>query len=141
MTALEKMIAWLKTFPLWGNTALFADYLDAAPDNAGLYPEGLEPVSCQTDILGNVTAVNRLHFVLYRVTAGQQDNLQNSNWLLALQDWIQQQSMAGLAPVFGDVPNRESITAQGGKLKSAGQTGTGKYAVNLTVEYIKQYNQ
>lgn len=141
MTALEKMTAWLQTFPLWQEESLSVDYVDALPGNAGLYPEGLEQVSRREDVLGNVTVENRLHFVLYRVTAGQQDNRENSQWLLELQSWVQQQSAAGLAPSFGDVPHRERISAQKGKLKAASQTGTGKYAVNLTVEFTKQYEK
>lgn len=141
MTALEKMTTWLQTFPLWQEESLSVDYVDALPGNAGLYPEGLEQVSRREDVLGNVTVENRLHFVLYRVTAGQQDNRENSLWLLELQSWVQQQSAAGLVPSFGDVPHRERISAQKGKLKSASQTGTGKYTVNLTVEFTKQYEK
>lgn len=141
MTALEKMTAWLQTFPLWQGETLYVDYVDAVPGNAGLYPEGLEQVSRREDVLGNVTVKNRLHFVLYRVTAGQQDNRENSAWLLELQKWVQEQSAAGLAPSFGDAPHRERICAQKGKLKSASQTGTGTYTVNLTVEFTKQYEK
>ncbi len=141
MTALEKITAWLKTFPLWNGQPLYVDYLDALPGQAGLYPEGLEQVSRHEDVLGIVTVKNRLHFVLYRCTPGQQDNREHSEWLLLLQNWIQQQSIAGLAPCFGDVPEKESICAQKGRLRSADQVGTGKYTVTLTVEFIKQYNE
>ncbi len=141
MTALEKLIAWLITFPLWEEETLYVDYLEAAPGNAGLYPEGLEEISRKSDILGNVTVKNRLHFVLYRRTPGQQDGRENSLWLLQLQNWIQQQSAAGVAPHFGHEPDREILCAQQGKLKSADQTGTGKYTVNLTAEFITQYHQ
>ncbi len=133
-----KLTDWLKTFPLWQEEALSVDYLDAAPGNAGLYPEGLEEVSRKGDVLGNVTVKNRLHFVLYRLCTGQQDGRENSLWLLQLQAWIQQQSIAGLTPKFGDVPEQESIYAQKGRLLSANQTGTAKYAVNITAEFIKK---
>lgn len=139
MTALEKMKNWLLSFPLWEESRLFVDYVGAAPGNAGLYPEGLEERSRKTDVLGNVTVENRLRFMVYRVTAGQQDNEKNSTWLLALQNWVQQQSANGLAPRFGDDPSRERLRAEQGKLKTAFQTGTGKYAVKLTADFIKYY--
>ena len=138
MTALEEMVQWLKTFPLWEDD-LHIDDLGAAPSNTGLYPGGLEEVSRREDVLGNVTVVCRLHFLLYRRTARQQDNGENSRWLLQLQDWVQQQSAAGLAPVFGDDPKKERIRAEKGKLQEASQTGTGKYAVSITAEFEKHY--
>lgn len=138
MTALEKMVQWLKTFPLWEDD-LHIDDLGAAPSNTGLYPGGLEEVSRREDVLGNVTVVCRLHFLLYRRTARQQDNGESSRWLLQLQDWVQKQSAAGLAPVFGDDPKKERIRAEKGKLQEASQTGTGKYAVAITAEFEKQY--
>ena len=138
MTALEKMVQWLKTFPLWEDD-LHIDDLGAAPSNTGLYPGGLEEVSRRKDVLGNVTVVCRLHFLLYRRTARQQDNGESSRWLLQLQDWVQKQSAAGLAPVFGDDPQKERIRAEKGKLQEASQTGTGKYAVAITAEFEKQY--
>lgn len=139
MTALEKMTAWLQTFPLWQEERLHVDYLDAVPGNAGLYPGGLEEVSRREDVLGHVTVQNRLHFMLYRVTPGQQDNGENSRWLLEFQAWVQKQCALGLAPCFGDDPTQEKIRAEQGKLKSASQTGTGKYAVAITAEYVKFY--
>ena len=138
MTALEKMVQWLKTFPLWEDD-LHIDDLGAAPSNTGLYPGGLEEVSRREDVLGNVTVVCRLHFLLYRRTARQQDNGESSRWLLQLQDWVQKQSAAGLAPVFGDDPQKERIRAEKGKLQEASQTGTGKYVVAITAEFEKQY--
>ncbi len=141
MTVLEKLTAWLESFPLWGEQGLCLDYLDAVPGSTGLYPEGAEQVARHVDILGTVTAVNRLRFVLYRLTDGQQDKGEHSLWLLELQKWIQGQSAAGLAPVFGDEPGREQILAQKGRLKSADQTGTGKYTVNLTVEFVTKYHK
>lgn len=139
MTALEKMTAWLQTFPLWQENRLHVDHLDAVPGNAGLYPGGLEEVARREDVLGYVTVQNRLHFVLYRVTPGQQDNGENSRWLLEFQTWVQKQCALGLAPHFGDDPTQERIRAEQGKLKSASQTGTGKYAVAITAEYVKFY--
>lgn len=139
MAALEKLVQWLKTFPLWEENALHIDYTGAVPGSSGLYPQGVEEVQRREDVLGNVTVKNRLHVTLYRVTHGQQDNRENSAWLLQFQQWVQQQSALGLAPFFGDDPKQEKIRAEQGKLKSASQTGTGKYAVAITAEYVKFY--
>ena len=137
MTALEKMVQWLKTFPLWNEETLHLDYLGAAPKNSGLYPKGLEEVARREDVLGNVTVLCRLHFMLYRRTFSRQEH--NSAWLLQLQQWVQSQSAAGLVPVFGDAPEKERIRAEKGSLQEASQTGTGKYAVAITAEFEKHY--
>lgn len=140
MDNLEKLRQWLLRYPQWGEGwHLYVDHTDAAPGNAGLYPGGLEELSRKEDVLGNVTVKNRCAFTLYRVATGQQDGKYNAAWLLDFQDWVQQQSAAGLAPQFGDDPRRERLWAQKGKLKTANQTGTGLYAVTLTAEFVRYY--
>ena len=138
MEILEKVRRWVQTFPKW-EEQLHIDYTGAVPGNAGLFPAGLEEIRRVEDVLGNVTVFCRCRFTLYRVTTGQTDNENNAQWLLAFQDWVQQQSASGLAPTFGDEPNREQIRAEKGKLKNASQTGTGIYAVELTAEFVKKY--
>lgn len=137
VTELNKIIRWLKTFPLWGDTVLWVDHLKMAPGFAGLYPQGIEEITRHQDVLGNVTVENRLKILLYRASTGQQDSPEAANWLLNLQNWIQSQSAAGLAPRLGDDPARERIWAQQGRLHNASQSGTGKYAVTITAEYVK----
>lgn len=133
MTALEKMKAWLQTFPLWQGE-LQVDVSGAMPGEQGLFPQGIQEISRKTDVSGNVTAINRLRFLLYRMAPlGQEEH---SLWLLKLQDWIQRQSGEGLAPQFGDDPQRERIRAEKGRLLSAPQSGTGRYAVEITADYI-----
>lgn len=132
---LEKLISWLKTFPLWEET-LTVDYHSGIPGSGGLYPAGVEEVQRREDILGNVQVLCRAHFDIYRVTPGQQDGYENAAWLLAFQDWVQSQSQMGLAPTFGAEPAREILRAQNGKLKKASQTGTGIYTVHLSADYV-----
>lgn len=139
MTDLDKMLQWLQTFPQWNGQKLYVDYTGADPDNCGLFPAGLEEISRREDVLGNVTVRNKYHFALYRVTTGQQEGKENAAWLLALQAWIQAQSAAGLAPVFGDVPAQERIRGEKGRLQQANQTGTGKYLMTITAEFTKIY--
>ena len=140
MDDLEKLRQWVQTFPKWeeGNL-LYIDYTGAVPGNTGLYPMGMELVSRQEDITGGITAQCRYRFSLYRVTTGQEDNTQNAAWLMEFQNWVLQQSLQGLAPTFGDVPARERIRAEKGRLKSGSQTGTGVYSVELTTEFVKKY--
>ena len=140
MTDLEKVRQWVQTFPKWeeGNL-LYIDYTGAVPGNAGLFPVGLEEVSRTEDVLGNVAVHCRYQFSLYRVTTGQEDNTANAQWLMAFQDWVREQSVQRLAPAFGDEPSRERIRAEKGRLKDGSQTGTGVYAVQITAEFMKHY--
>ncbi len=136
MTDLEKMRAFLQTYPAWEDS-LQIDFTEAAPGNAGLFPGGLEELSRREDVLGNLQIDCRYRFTLYRHTAGQVDGTQNAQWLLDLQNWVQQQSAAGLTPHFGDVPARERLQAQKGTLQERTQTGT--YAVTLIADFMKIY--
>ena len=64
---------------------------------------------------------------------------ENAEWLLDLQDWIQEQSLRRLAPTFGDMPDTETIVAQNGKVDAADEEGTGVYAVQLSINFTKIY--
>ena len=44
-----------------------------------------------------------------------------------------------LAPVFGDVPSQEQITAQNGVLYDAGDGGRAVYVVQLCVQFVKYF--
>lgn len=134
---LEKVTLWLQTCPLWGER-LTVDYTDGLPGSVGLFPLGVEEVSRREDVLGGVTARCRCRFAIRRVTEGQQDNRENARWLLTFQDWVRQQSLAGLTPAFGHEPAREQIRAEKGRLENAAQTGTGVYTVELIAEYVLQ---
>ena len=138
MTDLDKLRQWLMTYPGWDGE-LQVDFVDPEPGNAGLFPEGLEETEHKEDILGNLQIFCRYRFVLYRQMAGQQDGTHNAQWLLAFQNWVQQQSAEGLAPQFGDVPERERLQARSGALKKADQVGTGTYTVTLIAEFMKVY--
>lgn len=123
-------------FPGWGEAMLYVDYTDAEPGNMGLFSGGLEELERKTDILGNVTVRNRCSFTLRRVSAGQQSNETDAVWLLDFQNWVQQQSVQGLAPQPGQ---QTRWRAEKGRLRDASQTGTGVYTVNLSVEYTTEF--
>ena len=136
MKDLEKMRTWLQTYPGWQDD-LKVDFLEPAPGNAGLFPEGLEIRSRQVDVLGNQLVTCRYRFTLYRQITGQEDSADAAQWLLDFQDWVQQQSAAGLAPCFGSLPEQENLQAQKGMLKQSGQTKV--YAVTLMADFVRQY--
>ena len=141
MTLLTKIRNWLLTFPLWNaEWTLYTDYTDGMPGNGGLYPSGAQELGRVEDVAGNVTVRCRYRFCLYRV-ADQQDMQENANWLLAFQQWVQQQSATGAAPRLGDDPKRERIWAEKGKLLQVNQAGTGKYAVSLIADFVKQFKE
>lgn len=137
MTDLEKMQQWLRSCPGWEDT-LQVDTTEPAPGNSGLFPEGLEELSRQEDVLGNLHIVCRYRFTLYR-RVSRDGGAADAKWLLDFQNWVQQQNVLGLAPQFGDIPYLERMQAQKGTLKERGQTGL--YAVTLTAEFTRVYEQ
>lgn len=140
MTDLERLKQWLLSYPDWERGKLmYIDFTDAVPGNAGLFPVGLEEVGRKRDITGRVTVENRYHFALYRVSAGEADNMEEAQWLLGFQNWVQSQCAAGLAPTFGAVPRSERIQAEMGKRYRVDQVGTGIYMVRLTASFIRIY--
>lgn len=144
MTDLEKIKAWVATYPGFDILSEFqVDYVDhALPGNAGIVPSGLVEVERRTDIVGNVAVTNQYNFGIYCVfekAAGDDVGAAiNADWVMDFQEWIQAQSVLGLAPVFGDEPRSERATAQNGVLYETGE-GAGTYLVQLSVLFIKKY--
>lgn len=135
---LEKIKQWLISYPQWDDT-LYVDYTPAVPGSTGVFPRGVQELSRRQDVAGNVQTRNRVRFTVLRITPGQLDKEKQAAWLLDFQDWVQQQSISGKAPTFGDVPEKEKLMARQGMLKGISQTGTARYAVELIAEYTKIY--
>lgn len=144
MSDLEKLRSWLKT---WKGTkrlqVLNVDYYETEPDNGSIDPSGLVEVSRTEDIVGNVTVENQLNFALYCSFAKSPDDndvaTQNAVWIMELQQWIQEQSIRKQTPVFGDIPDQETIKAQNGTVDSASPEGTALYKVLISINYFKKY--
>lgn len=136
MDPIEKLRAFVLSYPGWeeGNL-LFIDYTDGVPGNSGLFPEGITQVSFREDILGNRRADMCLQVFLYRCT---EEKPEDAKWLLDFQNWVTAQSAAGNAPHFGDVPHKERLYAQKGRLSQRRNSGK-LYSVVLTAEYTKIY--
>lgn len=135
-TDLEKLQAWLSTYPHWDGT-LQLEYAEGRPANAGLLPKGLEETSRREDVLGNLQIGCRYHFTLFWQMAGQGDDAENAQKLLDFQNWVREQSISGLAPRFGDMPARETLRAEKGGLTPGAQIVT--YTVTLIADFMKVY--
>ncbi len=128
-TALEKLKAWLTTYPHWDDT------LQVAP--AGLISQGVEETSRREDVLGNSMVGCRYSLTLFWQMAGLPDEAENARRLLDFQQWVREQSVSGLAPRFGDMPAYEKIRAEKGGLTAGAQTVT--YTVTLIADFMKVY--
>lgn len=145
-TALEKVKAFVASFPGADVLAELAiDYADRIPDTAGLFPSGLVEVRRTPDVLGNVTVVNQYNFALYTVMSKAPGDdagaTLNAEWVQAFQEWVQEQSVLGQAPTFGDDPRQERITAQNGAIYSADAEGTAVYAIQISATYVKKFRR
>ncbi len=144
MSALEKIKSWISTYPGYDVLGSFqVDYTDQVPSNGGIFPSGLVEISRSEDIIGNVTVQNQYNFGLYYVflkDPGDDAGAQiNADWIMDFQMWVQEQSVRGLAPTFGDEPRTERIQAQNGVLYDADEEGTATYMVQLSVKFTKYY--
>lgn len=143
MTALEKIRAWVAEYPDFDILDQFqVDYTDQAPSNGGIFPSGLVEIARTSDIIGNRTVTNQYNFGLYYVFEKATDDdigaTINADWVMGFQEWVQEQSITGAAPTFGDVPHTEVISAQNGVLYDVNE-GTGTYMVQLSVQFTKKY--
>ena len=146
MTAIEKIRDFVKRYP---GADIFrdfhVDYTDQIPCNGGVFPSGLVEISRRRDILGNTTVMNQYNFGLYYVFEKSPGDdvgaAENADWVMDFQEWVQKQSISGNAPIFGDEPNSETITAQNGVLYGADEEGTAMYMVQLTVQFKKYFRR
>lgn len=144
MTTLEKIKAWIATYPGFHILKQFqVDYTDQIPSNGGVFPSGLVEISRKNYISGAVEIVNQYNFGLYYVFAkapgDDAGSTINADWVIGFQEWVQEQSARHLAPTFGDIPNTERISAQNGVLFDASEEGVATYMVQLSATFTKRY--
>lgn len=144
MTDLEKIREWIATYPGTDRLqSLKVDYYETVPDNGSIAPSGLVEISRAEDILGNVTVQNQYNFGLYYALAkapgDDEGAAENADWIMGLQNWVQEQSIRHLAPTFGDEPQKEAVKAQNGGIVAADEEGTAVYMVQLSVNFTKIY--
>lgn len=146
MSDLEKIRQWVSTYPGAGRMKdLKVDYFSQRPDNGSIDPSGLIEVSRTEDILGNITVENQYNFALYFVflkdPGDDQGATDNAAWLMDFQRWVQEQSIRKRIPTFGDDPAKETARAQNGSLYAADEEGTAIYTVQLSFNFIKNYEE
>lgn len=140
---LEKVREWLKGFD--GLPSEFAiDYTNEVPGNAGLFPNGLVEISRKENIVGDIVVTNQYNFAIYMVFPKmQQEDIQatiNAEWVMNLQKWVQEQSVKGLAPTFGNVAQeQEQMKAQNGMFYGSKDDGAGLYMITLTAQFKQEY--
>lgn len=144
MSAIEKIRNWLMTYPeIHKAEAINVDYYSEKPDGSSLAPAGLVEISRTEDILGNIRVENQYNFTLYFVfpkSPGDDEGAtENADWLLAFQEWVQEQSVLRKIPAFGDDPKSETASAQNGTNEYADLDGTGIYTVHLSINFKKLY--
>lgn len=108
---LERLREWLGTYPGYDLKGnMLMDYLDKVP--------GAKSLSPGDDVGAAYTA----------------------DWVLDFQTWVQAQSVAGLAPTFGNIEqNKERMKAENGALYETDQEGVGVYVVALSAEFKTKY--
>ena len=141
MTDLEKIKSWLATFPDFDILSCFrVDFTDQIPANGGIFPAGLQEIRRREFITGDMEVTNQMNFGIYYIfekSPGDEPGaLNNADWLMQFQKWVQEQSILGQAPTFGNTDLRnEQIKAENGMLYSADREGLATYMVQLSIQY------
>lgn len=143
MSDLERIREWIKSFPGMPED-MAIDYTHNNPINAGLFPQGRMEVARTTDIGGNKTVTNQYNFslmpVFIRNLGEDTQATENAEWVMDFQQWIQEQSIIGAAPTFGNIAiDREIIRAQNGMLYSDRDSGVSAYTAVLTLQFKNYY--
>ena len=128
---MEEVKNWLESFPGWGQAQLHLDMLPAQPGSIGLFPKGDTLLEMKKDLLGNVRCRYARQFQLL-VADTDCPRLQR------FQDWVAQQSFLGLAPAFGQ---EQVVRAEKAQLKERAAAGSAVYAVTITAEFTKMFEE
>ena len=123
---------------------MMVDWLNKIPGSKSLRPGGLVEVSRAEDILGNVTISNQYNFGLYiaveKAPGDGEGAAYNASWVLDFQRWVQAQSVAHMAPTFGNIDQlQETVKAQNGELYDTNEEGVGLYVIALSVSFKERY--
>ena len=146
-TILPALRAWLaQASALAGIPALTVDLAAPAPGlvpAGGLAPQGVQILGGRQNLLGRTTLHCRARFILRLCLpfAPGDDALAAANAarLLALRRWVAAESAARRAPVFGDEPARERLSADNGRLEQLDREGWAAYRVVLTADFVENY--
>lgn len=144
--ALQKMREFVESYPGADILSqLSIDFTDEVPNAGGLFPSGLVEVRRRAFIDGTREVDNQYNFALYtlfeKVPEDDSTGTANAAWLMDFQEWVQEQSVLGVAPAFGDDPRSERIFAGNGELYSASDEGTALYVIRISVNFTKRYER
>ena len=131
MDTLEKVAAWVKSYPLWGSTELAIDNTAPNPGSCGLFPLGEEELSRQEDVLGNQRIRYRRTFALRRVA---QRGEVAARWMLAFGRWAR----TATPPALGE---KTVAKATRGRLLTSVATGIATYDITISLEYTEDYHE
>lgn len=142
MTPIETIKNWIATYPGHNILSEFSvDYTDQIPANGGIFPAGLTEVSRTQDVTGDTLVQNQYNFGLYYVfekSPGDDEGAEvNADWIMDFQQWVQEQSITGNCPEFGE--RTTEIKAQNGSMYDANAEGLATYMVQLSVSFEKTY--
>lgn len=143
LNSVEKMRAFIQQYPnLSGFTnGIKIDWNDSK--SFGLMPMGQSTISRKEDILGDIILKKQYNFALYanRFTIEDVMRIETIGFLDDFSEWIEEQSIRGDAPNFGDNPEAEEISAQNGMLYQMYEDGkAGRYQIQIKVLYEKHFS-
>lgn len=144
-TYFEQLLQWLARCPALTGIALRVDDLPPAAGTGALFPKGVEQTDRWQNLLGQVTARQKMQLVLRLnlpfVPGDTELTAQTARRLLELQAWVAEQSAAGLAPQLGNAdPMQETLTAGAARLEQANDEGSAVYTVTLTAHYTMKWS-
>lgn len=148
MSDLERLRVWLGTYPGAAEhlSNMRVDYTDALPGEFGVFPSGLVEISRRRDIVGDTLVRNQYNFAIYvvfpKAPGDDAGALINADWVMDFQKWVQEQSITGNAPTFGNYSVRtETMSAQNGALFEASGEGLAMYMVQLSAVFSNYYER
>lgn len=124
MEILEKLRAWLLTYPGWDGDTLVVGPPDGRPGSAGLMFQSLQERSRQVAISGNTLSRYRLELMLQKISVKD-----ITQWLLQLQEWVDCRNTGGKLPVTGQLTIPEI------KLLRRNADGSLVYQMKLQLDY------
>ena len=141
-TSIEKMRDFILTCPFIKDftNGILIDWHNQ--NKFGLVPTGQTTISREEDITGAIIAHKQYNFSLYaqNFTIDDVIRVETIGFLDRFTEWIEEQSVNGTAPTFGDDPTAEEITAQNGMLFELYEDGQrGRYQLQISVTFDKHY--
>jgi len=145
MSDLERIREWIKSFPGMPED-MAIDYTHNNPINAGLFPQGRQEISRRKANIASedVIVTNQYNLSLMPIfvksPGDDEQATQNAEWVMDFQQWVQDQSIMGEAPTFGNYDtDSEIIRAQNGMFYNDRDSGVSAYTAVLTIQFKKYY--